>query len=81
MATASEVLSAARKLSPQQRAEIAHELLLTLEPNDFDENVEPAWAAEVRQRLAAIREGRVSLRDWDVALSDIRRSIHPEGPV
>jgi hypothetical protein len=51
-----------------------------MEPNDTDDDVEQAWAAEIRERLKAIREGRVVLRDWDEALSDILQSIHANGP-
>lgn len=73
--TASELLTAAQRLSHQERAEVAHELLLTLEPDEFDDDCQQAWAAEIRERLKAIREGRVILRDWDEALAEIRQSI------
>ena len=63
------------ELNPDQRADIAHKLLLSLEPADFDEHADQAWAAEIRQRLQAIREGRVVLRDWDEALNGIRQAI------
>jgi hypothetical protein len=78
MTTVSEILSAAQKLNPQQRAEVAHELLLTLEPAEIDEDSEQLWAAEIRRRLKAVREGAATLRDWDEVLDEIRRSIRPE---
>jgi putative addiction module component (TIGR02574 family) len=78
MATASEVLTAARSLSAQQRAEVAHALLLSLEPDDGDADADAAWAAEIRRRLQAIREGTVALRDWDEALEEIRQSIRSQ---
>ncbi len=74
MATADEVLNAAMDLKSEERAEVAHKLLLSLEPEDFDEDADRAWADEVQRRLQAIREGRVVLRDWEDARSDIRRS-------
>jgi hypothetical protein len=80
MATASEVLTAARGLSHEERAAIAHELLITLEPDEPDDDVEQAWADEIRRRLRAIREGRVVLRDWDEALADILQSIDAKRP-
>jgi putative addiction module component (TIGR02574 family) len=79
MTTAPEVLHAAMSLGTDERAAIAHQLLLSLEPDVADDDVEQAWAEEIRRRLCAIREGRVALRDWDDALTDIRRSI-TEGP-
>ena len=75
MATASEVLNAAMSLESNERAEIAHKLLLSLESDAFDENVDQAWAEEIQRRLTAIREGRVELRDWDEALSEMRQAI------
>jgi hypothetical protein len=80
MATTSEVLSAAKGLTAQQRAEVVHELLLTLEPDECDDDVEQAWAIEIRRRLKAIRDGSITLRDWDDALWDIRGSIQSRGP-
>ncbi len=75
MTTPSQILDAAMALDDGQRAEVAHQLLLSLEPADFDGDADSAWAAEIRRRLLAIREGRVILRDWDEALTDIRHSL------
>ena len=62
-----------------ERAELAHTLLLSLEPGDFDEDADQEWAAEIRRRLQAIRNGRVALRDWDEALVSIRQAITTRG--
>jgi putative addiction module component (TIGR02574 family) len=75
MTTPSQVLDAALALRPDQRADIAHKLLLSLEPADFDEDADEAWAAEIRRRLQAIREGRIVPRDWDEALARIRQGL------
>ena len=75
MTSAPEILQAAMALDAHERAEIAHQLLLSLEPDVGDDDVEQAWAEEIRRRRRAIREGRVALRDWNDALSDVRRSI------
>ncbi|MEX0641157.1 MAG: addiction module protein [Pirellulales bacterium] len=80
MATVSEILNAAKGLTAQERAEVARALLLTLESAEFDEDIEQELAAMIRRRLKAIREGAVTLREWDDALADIRESIHPNGP-
>ncbi|MGE0761459.1 MAG: addiction module protein [Pirellulaceae bacterium] len=79
MTTTSDILSAAMALPAEQRAEVAHELLLSLEPGELDPDVDQAWADEVRQRLRAIREGRAALRDWNDALEDIRQSLVSKG--
>jgi Putative addiction module component len=79
MTTPSEILNAALALDSRQRADVTYQLLLSLEPPDFDDNADAAWAAEIRRRLQAIRAGQVVLRDWDDALSDIRRSLFARG--
>jgi putative addiction module component (TIGR02574 family) len=79
MSMTSDILSAALGLSPAERAEIAHELLLSLGPEATDETVDPAWEEEIRNRLESIRQGTVKLRSWDEALADIRRSIQAHG--
>jgi putative addiction module component (TIGR02574 family) len=62
-------------LNPGERAEVAHKLLLSLEPPATDAGVDEAWATEIRARLQAVRSGSVPLRDWDDALASIRRAI------
>src|ERR1700730_14073427 len=79
MTTTSQVLDAAMALNPEQRAELAHRLLLSLEPAEIDEDADQAWAAEIRRRLDAVRDGHVILRDWDEALHKMREAIIPRG--
>jgi putative addiction module component (TIGR02574 family) len=75
MATAEQVLRSALDLSDDERAEVAHRLLLSLEPDGIEDGADEAWAQEIRQRLAAIREGQMVLSDWNDALARIRHSI------
>ena len=74
MDSAPDVFNAAMALSSEQRAKLAHELILSLEPAGADENVEQAWAEEIGRRRQAIREGQ-ALLDWDEALAEVRQSI------
>jgi hypothetical protein len=78
MTTPSQIVNAAMALDGSQRAEVAHQLLLSLEPNDFDADADSAWAEEIQRRRQAIREGRAILRDWNEALADIRQSLAPK---
>jgi putative addiction module component (TIGR02574 family) len=57
-------------LPQQERAELAHFLLLTLEPED--EAVEAAWAAEVARRVAQIRSGDAVGRPADEVFAEPR---------
>ncbi|RIK82785.1 MAG: addiction module component CHP02574 family protein [Planctomycetota bacterium] len=77
MSTVSEILSAALTLTTSERAEVAHELLLSLEPEDSDA-LQQAWAEEIQERLQAIREGRATLRDGDEVLADISKSLESQ---
>jgi putative addiction module component (TIGR02574 family) len=75
MTTPAQILDAALALSPDQRAEVACQILLSLEPADHNADVDEAWAAEIRRRLRAIRQGETALVDWDRALDEVRGQI------
>jgi len=60
-------------LDAKQRADVACQILLSLEP--ADENVEQSWADEIRRRRDAIRDGHTTLHDWDDALRAIRQAV------
>jgi hypothetical protein len=74
MLTVSDVFRAASTLSHADRAELAHALLLSLEP-EVEENVEEAWAEEAQRRSDAIQRGESELRDWEDVKSEILRSL------
>ena len=79
MSSVSEVLDAALALNAEERAEVVHNLLLSLEPVESDGDVDEAWANEIQRRRQAIREGKTTLREWDDALGSIRQSLDAEG--
>jgi putative addiction module component (TIGR02574 family) len=65
-----EVLADALRLQPDARAELAAELLASLDgPADID--AEAAWDAEIDRRVAEIEAGTVTLEPW----SDLKRRI------
>jgi len=67
------VLAEALRLDPDSRAELAAELLASLDgPNDPD--AEAAWSAEIERRVAAIEAGTATLEPWD----DVKRRIEKE---
>jgi putative addiction module component (TIGR02574 family) len=70
---ADAVLADALRLEPEARAEIAAELLASLDgPADLD--AEAAWAQEIERRVAALEAGTVSLEPWD----EVKRRIETE---
>jgi putative addiction module component (TIGR02574 family) len=58
-----KILDEALKLTIPQRAEVAAELLASLE-GESEPDAEAAWAAEIEQRIRRIRSGRATGRPW-----------------
>lgn len=79
MLTSSDIFDAAKSLPHAQRAELAHALLLSLEPDDEDTAVDEAWAEEALRRSESIRSGTVALRDWEDVHEEVRNSIRSPG--
>ena len=65
------ILDKALSLPKRERVELAGELLESL---DAPEEVEAAWTAEIRQRLAELRSGKAELVDWPDARAEIHRA-------
>lgn len=65
-AEAESVLREALDLSADDRANIAAELLASLEPADDPETVETAWAAEIESRLNRAASQGYPGEDWTV---------------
>ena len=64
--TGQKVLDEALQLELSERAELAAELLASLD-GEPDEDVEAAWAAEVERRAARARAGEDPGRPWTEA--------------
>jgi putative addiction module component (TIGR02574 family) len=67
-------LADALKLGVEERAELAAELLASLD-GPADPDAEAAWEAEIAQRVAAIEAGAVRLEPWDEVKRRIEREI------
>lgn len=71
---AKAVLADALRLRPEERAELAVEVLASLDgPADAD--AESAWEQEVRRRIEAIDAGTVELEPWDDVEQRIEKDI------
>ena len=74
MTNAAEALLAdALRLDPDTRAELAAELLASLDDPE-DPDAEAAWNVEIDRRVAAIEAGSVRLEPWD----NVKRRIEKE---
>jgi putative addiction module component (TIGR02574 family) len=68
--TTHDVLADALRLQPDARAELAAELLASLD-GPADTGAEAAWDAEIDRRVAAIEAGAIALEPW----GDVKRRI------
>ena len=68
--TTQEDLREALQLDAEARADIAAELLASLDGPE-DEDVEAAWSEEIARRVAAFRSGAVKTDEW----SEVQRRI------
>ena len=67
---AEHVLRTALALNPNDRAEIAATLIQSLD-DEADEDVELAWAQEIKRRVEALDTGQAQLVPWD----EVRRAM------
>lgn len=68
-----ELLKQALELPLDERAKMAAELLESL--NEAEEDVEAAWASEIRSRVAAARAGELESTDWRVVLDRVEKEV------
>jgi putative addiction module component (TIGR02574 family) len=60
-----QVLEAALALPSDERARLAHELLLSLDADEDEKDVQAAWTEDLARRLREVRDGTVELSDLD----------------
>ncbi|MBK6323011.1 MAG: addiction module protein [Burkholderiales bacterium] len=68
-----QLSSQARTLSPAERVRLAEELLATV--HEPDDEVEAAWAEEIRLRIADIDAGTAKLIPADEVFAKIRHLL------
>jgi putative addiction module component (TIGR02574 family) len=75
MTTAAKaIVEAALKLDPQVRAEVAQEILESLEDSSYGE-LSPAWEEELDRRVREIEEGRVEPIPAEQVFAEIEASL------
>ncbi len=72
--TAKEVIEAALKLDPEDRAKVAHELLDSLD-GGANGGLDAGWIEELERRARAIDEGEDDLIAWPEARKEIEGSL------
>jgi putative addiction module component (TIGR02574 family) len=66
-----QLFDAALRLTPEERAALAGELIQSLE-TEVDSDAEAAWSAEIHERLARVDAGLAKTIPW----AEARRRIH-----
>jgi putative addiction module component (TIGR02574 family) len=77
MATKDDLLTDVLQLPPEERAEVAHKLLLSLDESPDDGNAEAEWAPELERRAEDIRQGRVQTVPWEEVEARITARLKP----
>jgi putative addiction module component (TIGR02574 family) len=68
-----QLRATALALPREERAELARELLSSLD--EAGEDVDAAWAAEITRRARELADGTVEPVDWEVARERIARRL------
>ena len=77
MATADDLLSDALRLPPEERARLAHELLLSLETAgaDSDADAGAEWARELERRAREVIDDKVEFVSPDEARRQVAERL------
>jgi putative addiction module component (TIGR02574 family) len=71
---AQDVLADALRLEPDSRADVAAELLASLD-GPAEPDAEAAWDSEIERRIAAIEAGTIRLEPWAEVKRRIERDV------
>lgn len=63
-------------LDSEDRAELASELLASLDDGGIDDGVGEAWAEVIERRVQEVKGGHVELIDADEAMRRARERLH-----
>lgn len=72
-----EIENQALQLSPQERGELIHRLIVSLngEPEESPEAIAKAWDEEIARRVADMETGRTQWIDADEVMTRLRTTI------
>jgi putative addiction module component (TIGR02574 family) len=72
---AEQILQSALSLNPDDRVEIAENLILSLD-EERAADIEAAWAAEIKRRIESIDKGEVRLVPWEESIRAMRERLN-----
>jgi putative addiction module component (TIGR02574 family) len=75
VASAADVLETALKLSVDDRARVAHDLIVSLDEEEPDPDAEALWRDEIIRRARSIDDGSADLIDGDEVHASVRAHL------
>ena len=77
MSLHAELLNRVMTLPDNERAELARQLIISLESAapEAGADLDAAWDAEIERRLEQVDRGEVELRDWRQSIERIRATL------
>ena len=75
MAIETDLTERVLRMPAADRADLARQLILSLESEEPQVDVDPAWETEIERRLAAFDRGEVAPVDWRESVERARNSI------
>jgi putative addiction module component (TIGR02574 family) len=73
--SADDLLPDALQLPPEERARLAHKLLLSLEEREANPDVDAEWAAELGRRAQDVVSGKVKTYDARQVIEEVRAQL------
>jgi putative addiction module component (TIGR02574 family) len=73
--SADELLPDALQLPPEERARLAHKLLLSLEEGDAGADVEAEWTTELERRARDVVSGEAKTYDARQVIEEVRAQL------
>ena len=73
--TSSDIFDWALGMPERDRAHLAHQLLLSLDDDACDEEWQARWAQEINARMNALEQGRTTVVDWRLAMTEMRANL------
>ena len=74
---AKRIITEGMNLSSSERAQIAEELISSLDKQP-DEEVEKAWQAEINRRIDEVESGKVQCIPWEEVLEKLRANARAQ---
>jgi Putative addiction module component len=75
MTSAQDLLTQALELPINERATIAHQLLLSLDSEPYDDGCDSAWEEEIVARVQRLEQGLTETLDWRTGHEAIRSKL------